>query len=164
MSGRRGKAADLKLRATNAQQGPDPPQVGNPWRKLHRGLGKVPGTLIIDGAGVEFRPNKGSSIRWSFVEIQSLDPQPRRSTVTGYEKRGRLRPGTKQFRFDLRTDLPAPVGSGTGEKRRQTSAKPLSRGLPASPPSPRHRTGFGRDQKQRDSALSRRGDRLRDQE
>jgi len=119
------------------------------WRssaKLHRGLlAKVTGTLIIDGAGVEFRPDKGSSIRWPFVEIQTLYIQARRITVTGYEKRGRLRTGTKQFRFDLGTDLPAAVAAelvkSVGRPVRNGNPQPEASSIATLPA--HHRTGFG---------------------
>ncbi len=113
--------------------------------KLHRGLAKVSGTLIIDGAGVEFRPDKGSSIRWTFVEIKTLYIQARRITVTGYEKRGRLRTGTKQFRFDLGTDLPAAVAAelakSVGRPVRNGNPQPEASGIATLPA--HHRTGFG---------------------
>lgn len=113
--------------------------------KLHRGLGKTSGTLIIDGAGLEFRPDKGSSIRWAFVDIQTLYVLPRRITVTGYEKRGRLRPGTKQFRFDLATDLPpavaAELANSVGRPVRNGDPQPEASSIATLPV--HHRTGFG---------------------
>ncbi len=117
--------------SNNSATRPLPPETESSVRwqssaKLHHGLGKEPGTLIIDGAGVEFRPNKGSSIRWPFVEIQTLNVQPRRITVTGYEKRGWLRPGTKQFRFDLETDLPSSVAAELAK----SIGRPLRNGNP----------------------------------
>lgn len=118
------------------------------WRssaKLHHGLAKVSGTLIIDGAGVEFRPDKGSSIRWPFVEIQTLYIQARRITVTGYEERGRLRPGNKQFRFDLGTDLPpavaAELAKNAGRPVRNGNPQPEAPSIATLPA--HHRTGFG---------------------
>jgi hypothetical protein len=113
--------------------------------KLHRGLAKMSGSLIINGAGIEFRPDKGSSIRWPFVEIQTLFIQPRRLMVTGYEKRGRLRPGTKQFRFDLGSDLQPAVAEGLAT----SAGRPVRNGVPPPEASSiatlpaHHRTGFG---------------------
>ncbi len=113
--------------------------------KLHRGLAKVSGTLIIDGTGVEFRPDKGSSIRWTFVEIKTLYIQARRITVTGYEKRGRLRTGTKQFRFALGTDLPAAVAAelakSVGRPVRNGNPQPEVSSIATLPA--QHRTAFG---------------------
>ncbi len=131
--------------------------------KLHRGLAKVSGTLIIDGAGVEFRPDKGSTIRWPFVEIQTLDLWPRRIVLIGYEKRGRFRPGVRRYRFDPGSENAAFGGCRTLAEGGQAGAqrKSPAGGLQHSHPlcSPPH--GLGRNQEQRDFTVRRVGDRLR---
>lgn len=113
--------------------------------KLHRGLAKVSGTLIIDGAGVEFRPDKGSTIRWPFVEIQTLDLWPRRIVLIGYEKRGRFRPGVRRYRFDPGSEMPPSVAA----KLLRRVGRPVRNGNPQPEASSiatlsaHHRTGLG---------------------
>jgi hypothetical protein len=149
----RADSPDIRTQATRGSNSASlPPSAESAssvrWRsaaKLHRGLGKVPGTLTIDGAGVEFRPDKGSSIRWPFVEIQTLYIQARCITVTGFERRGRLRPGDKQFRFDLGTDLPptlaAELAKSVGRPVRNGNPQPETSSIATLPA--HHRTGFG---------------------
>jgi len=79
--------------------------------KLKRTLGSTSGTLVIDAATVEFRPAKGDSRRWPIAEIKTLDFYPRRLLLTGYERRGGLRLGTRSFRFDLGESMPASVAT-----------------------------------------------------
>jgi len=77
--------------------------------KLKRTLGGTSGTLLIDAARVQFRPTKGEARLWPITEIKNLDLRPRRMFLTGYERRGGLRLGTRTFRFDLGEAMPASV-------------------------------------------------------
>src|SRR5260370_3694939 len=105
------------------------------------------GTLIIDADGVEFRSDGALSLRWQYVEIQTLDLLlPRRLVVKSYSNRGWFRPGDHEFRFDL--DEPIPPGIA-GELSRRVE-KPVRNGEPqperaafATIPA-RHVTRFGR--------------------
>jgi len=98
--------------------------------KLHRKLGGTSGTLLIEAATVEFRPTKGASRQWPITEIKTLDLRPYRMLLTGYERRGGLRLGTRSFRFDLgqmmpasvAADLAARVGKPTRNRNPETKA------------------------------------------
>jgi hypothetical protein len=79
--------------------------------RLPRKVRGTTGTLAISDKGVDFRPRKGSSLHWTFVEIRTVDLEPRRVVLSGYERRGWLRPGTHQFRFDLQADLPPNIAT-----------------------------------------------------
>ena len=88
-------------------------------RQAHMGL------LIIDTDGVEFQRLGGPSLKFPYVEIQTFDLLlPRRLVVKSYANRGWLRPGEKEFRFDL--DEPVPVGIAAELARRVE--KPLRSG------------------------------------
>lgn len=79
--------------------------------KLRRGLSRVPGTLVFDATGVEFRPNKGNPVRWPFVEIKTIYVAPRKVTLSSYERRGCFRLGTRDFNFELGEEMPASVSA-----------------------------------------------------
>ena len=95
--------------------------------RLHRGLTASSGTLILGGDGVEFRPTKGSSLHWPFVDIQTFDLlTPRRLVISGYENRSWHRHGEKKFRFDLSVPMPPLVASELARR----VAKPVRNGDP----------------------------------
>ena len=50
------------------------------WKKA------VPGTLVLDDAGVEFRSPKFNQ-RWAYVDIQSFDLSARELTLESYQNR-----------------------------------------------------------------------------
>jgi len=157
-------AAGVRGAPTPARRPPWPGRAGQGeaglnWQspaKLHRGLRKASGTLIINGAGLEFRPDKGRSIRWDFVDIQTLYVLPRRITVTGYEKRRRILPkklvsgtvtlpGAQQFRFDLGTNLPPTVAAelAKGVRRPVRNGDPPQGDASIATIPAHHRTGLG---------------------
>lgn len=94
--------------------------------RLHRMLRSIPGTFTVGAEEVEFSSQKGFSRRWPFVEIQTLDLWPRRIVLTGYEKRGRLRPGTRRFEFALELELPPAVAAELAQK----VGRPIRNGIP----------------------------------
>jgi hypothetical protein len=73
--------------------------------RLHHGLRKVRGTLIINDHGVEFKSEKDNSQRWPFLEIQTFDLSRHRLVLTGYENRGKRLPGDRRFRFNFSQDV-----------------------------------------------------------
>lgn len=114
--------------------------------RLRRGLhGWVAGTLKMDSKGIEFQSAKTPLLRWSFVEIQTLAIYPRQVILTTYDKRGRFRPGSRQYRFALSAAVPPAVAS----ELLQHLGRPSRNGDPdLSAPtiatiSARHRTAFG---------------------
>ncbi|HET7213150.1 MAG TPA: hypothetical protein VFL79_06170 [Terriglobia bacterium] len=86
----------------------DPPQADLNWQspaRLHLGLRKERGTLVINGQGVEFRSEGKSSHSWPYIEIQTFDLAPHRFILTSYENRGKHLPGDRRFRFDFSADM-----------------------------------------------------------
>ncbi len=79
--------------------------------KLRGALTGTPGTLVVDVAGVHFRPTKREARLWPITGIKTMDLRPRRVLLTGYERRGGLRLGTRRFRLDLGTAMPAKVAA-----------------------------------------------------
>lgn len=94
--------------------------------RLHAMPRSIPGTFRVEAEAVEFSSPKGFSRRWPFVEIQTLDLWPRRIVLTGYEKRGRLRSGTRRFQFDLEVKLPPTVAVELAQR----VGRPLRNGVP----------------------------------
>ncbi len=88
--------------------------AGAEWKtaaRWRRSLKKaVPGTLIIDTVGVEFRSAKFTG-RWPNVEIQTFDLFSRELVLTSYENRRWNEPGVQRFRFTLDDDVPPDVAS-----------------------------------------------------
>src|SRR5216684_7993300 len=41
--------------------------------RMHHGLESSPGTLTLSQVGVVFRPTKGTTLQWPFLEIQTFD-------------------------------------------------------------------------------------------
>ena len=100
--------------ARHAMHDAKPGNASLDWQgpaKLKRRLGATSGTLLIDAASVEFRPTNGDSRRWPMAEIETLDLRSRRMLLTGYERHGGLRLGTRSFRFDLGETMPASVAA-----------------------------------------------------
>ena len=64
------------------------------WHRLAKKA--VPGTLLLDDDGVEFRSAKFNQ-RWAYVEIHSFDLSTRELTITGYQNRHWHEPGEQRF-------------------------------------------------------------------
>ena len=92
----------------------------------HRLLKKdVPGSLVLDDAGVEFRSPKFNQ-RWAFVDIHSFDLSARELTVTSYQNRPWHAPGEQRFRFTLGEPVPPEVAAQLTER----VGKPVRNGIP----------------------------------
>ncbi len=111
---------------------------------LHHLVTKTRGTLMINDQGVEFRPEKGSPLRWSYVEIQSFDLKAHHLELESYENRSWHFHGDREFHFNLKNAVPPDVA----EEFARRVQKPAEDGIPnpradafASLPA-RHRT-FG---------------------
>ena len=110
-------ALGLFISAQSRPQGPPSGQtVGSlSWEskvRLRQRLKSMPGDLVFGEQGVEFRPVKGSALRWSFTEVKTVDLHaPRRLSLTSYENRGWHRGGDRKFRFELNTAVPPSVGA-----------------------------------------------------
>jgi hypothetical protein len=79
--------------------------------QLRQILKSTPGDLVLGDHGIEFRPVKGSSPHWTFVEIQTFTLTPRRLVITGYENRKWHLHGERSFSFDLETAMPPAVAA-----------------------------------------------------
>jgi hypothetical protein len=74
--------------------------------QLHRTLRKpIPGTLVFDETGVEFRAPKLGH-QWPYGDIKTLTISgPRALTLTDYENRHWHEPGEQKFSFTLATPI-----------------------------------------------------------
>lgn len=70
---------------------------------------KTSGTLVINDQGVEFRPNKGSPLRWPYVEIQSFHLSAKRLDLETYQNRSWHLSGDREFHFSLNDSVPPAV-------------------------------------------------------
>jgi len=134
----------------SASEGVSSGQTGSlSWQskaRLRHRLTSTHGDLVVDGQGIEFRTTKGSALRWSFVEIRTIDlTLPRHLSLTSYSNRHWHWPGDKEFRFELNTPMPPTVAAALVGK----VGKPAVNGDPvprepsfASIPA-RHRTRTG---------------------
>jgi hypothetical protein len=115
--------------------------------RLRRRFSKTSGTLVVDAHGVSFQPDKGSALRWSFAEIETLFVGARKLSVKTYEPRGRLRPGARQVLFELGSNIPPSVAAELVARVRRPSrnAEPLEHlsGFASLPAHHRSRWGGG---------------------
>jgi hypothetical protein len=140
----------FSIPALSASEGVSSGQTGSSsWQskaRLRHRLTSTHGDLVVDGQGIEFRPTKGSALRWSFVEIRTIDlTSPRHLSLTSYSNRHWHWPGDKEFHFELNTPIPPTVAAALVGK----VGKPAVNGDPvprepsfASIPA-RHRTRTG---------------------
>ena len=87
---------------------------------VHEGS-KTAGTLSVDNQGITLQPDKGSSLRWSFEELSSVELGPRSLIVKTYEPRGWHAPGTRQIRFRLQTNFPPAVAGEIAQRVQRPS-------------------------------------------
>jgi len=72
----------------------------------------VPGTLLFDNDGIEFKSRKFSH-RWLYGEIETFDLSGARELlITGYENRHWHEPGERRFRFTLNQPMPPDIAAG----------------------------------------------------
>jgi hypothetical protein len=102
----------------------DPGQTAMSWEssaKSHQTIGQEKGTLMISDQGIEFRSQKGRSVKWPFAEVQSFLLSPQRLTIETYENRKHHIPGMQRFRFDLDQAVPPKLAAELSEKIRRPS-------------------------------------------
>jgi hypothetical protein len=121
-------------------------QTPGPWQsaaRWHRTLEKsVPGTLLIDGTGVEFRSAKLKE-SWAWLDIYSFDLSTREFTLISYQNRPWHEPGDRRFRFTLAQPIPPAVASEltTRVARPARNGNP-QQAVPATAEIPAHRRAF----------------------
>ncbi len=94
--------------------------------KWHRSLKKAePGTLLLDGDGVEFRSAKFNH-RWNYGEIHTFDLSQRELTLLTYQNRPWHEPGERPFRFNLGEPMPAEIAAQFTDR----VGKPVRNGMP----------------------------------
>jgi hypothetical protein len=94
--------------------------------KWHRSLKKAePGTLVLDGNGVEFRSAKFNH-RWNYVEIHTFDLSRRELTLLTYQNRPWHEPGERPFSFTLDEPMPSDVAAQFTDR----VGKPVRNGMP----------------------------------
>ncbi len=114
--------------------------------KLRHGLrGWAIGTLKFDPKGIEFQSSKIRPLRWTFMEIQTVNTFPRQVVLVTYAKRGRFRPGSRRYCFVLSTAMPPLVAAELAERvgRPSRNGNPESNAPAFATISARHRTAFG---------------------
>jgi hypothetical protein len=121
-------------------------QATRPWQsaaRWHRTLEKsVPGTLLIDDAGVEFQSAKRKQ-RWAWLDIYSVDLSAREFTLITYQNRPWREPGDRRFHLTLSQSIPPSVASELTTR----VARPVRNGDPqptaaATAEIPAHRRAF----------------------
>ena len=93
------------------------------WHRLAKKA--VPGTLLLDDDGVEFRSAKFNQ-RWAYVEIHSFDLSTRELTITGYQNRHWHEPGEQRFQFTLSEPMPPEIAAQFTAR----VVKPVRNGIP----------------------------------
>jgi len=105
------------------------PSQAEPWQtpaQWHRLLKKVvPGTLLIDDDGVEFRSAKFNQ-HWAYREIHSFDLSTRELTLTSYQNRPRHEPGELSFHFTWSEPMRPEIAARFTER----VGKPVRNGVP----------------------------------
>ncbi len=95
--------------------------------RLHYGRKKIPGTFSLTAEGAGFRPSRGPTLDWPFVEIQTFDLlTPYRVVLQDYQNRGWGRSGERRYRFDLGEAMPPAVAAALAER----VGKPARNGVP----------------------------------
>src|ERR1700719_1055745 len=94
--------------------------------RWHGSLKKaVPGILLLDDHGLEFRSAKFNQ-RWAYVEIHSFDLSTRELTITGYQNRHWHEPGEQRFQFTLSEPMPPEIAAQFTAR----VGKPVRNGVP----------------------------------
>ena len=108
------------------------PAESSNWQipaRWHRVLKRaIPGTLLINDAGVEFQSPKFHE-RWAYIDIRSFALSPRELTLQSYQRRPWHEPGERNFRFTWSGLMPAEIATQLAER----VGKPVRNGVP--PPS-----------------------------
>jgi hypothetical protein len=83
----------------------------SPANLCHGVLGKEHGDLVIEPKRLEFRPVKGSTLEWSFFDIQTFFLSPHRLEIKTYLNRRHHVPGVQRYRFHIVQVVPPSVAA-----------------------------------------------------
>ena len=93
------------------------------WHRLSKKA--IPGTLVVDEKGVEFRSAKFNQL-WPNIEIHSFDLSMRELTIDSYQNRHWHESGERRFQFTLSEPMPPEVAAQLTEH----VGKPVRNGVP----------------------------------
>lgn len=112
--------------------------------KLHHMVGKEQGDFTFGSEGIEFRSEKGRTLKLPFLEVQTFLLSPHRLVIETYQNRERHLPGMKRYRFDLDQAVPPPIAAelARGVQRPSQNAVPYADSQAIAIPA-HHRTGRG---------------------
>lgn len=92
----------------------------------HRLLKKdVPGSVVLDDVGVEFRSPKFNQ-HWAYIDVHSVDVSTRELTIISYENRPWHQPGERRYQFTLGDPMPPDIAAQLAER----VGKPVRNGIP----------------------------------
>jgi hypothetical protein len=97
-------------------------QTPTQWHRLLKKA--VPGTLLLDDGGVEFRSAKFNQ-RWAYVDIHSFDLSTRELTLTSYQNRPWHEPGDRSFHFTWSEPIPPEIAAQFTEQLHESSREGL---------------------------------------
>ncbi len=124
------------------------PKGSFPWHSpatLHKAIGKETGEIVIDDDGVQFRPDKGTTFSWPFLDIQTFKLSPHRLIIETYKNRTHHVPGMQRYRFELSQDVPSTVATelarGVGRPSQNAVLEPALPNVENIPAHHRTRTG-----------------------
>src|SRR5690349_7778573 len=98
-------------------------QTSARWRRVLKKA--IPGTLLIDDAGVEFQSPRFHG-RWVYADIRSFDLSAHELTLESYQRRPRHEPGERSFHFTWSDAVPPEIASHLTER----VGKPVRNGVP----------------------------------
>ena len=89
--------------------------------KLHHFVGKEHGDIAMGADGIEFRSEKGRTLKWPFLEIQTFSLSSHRLDIRTYNNRNRHLPGMQRYRLDLEQAVPPEIAAGLARQVRRPS-------------------------------------------
>ncbi len=98
------------------QNSPQETAWRSPARLRHGILSATSGTFIADPTGLKFVPTTGTSRRWTYTNIKSLDMRRHRIILTGYENRKWHMPKLREFKFALEQEMTPGVAASLAAK------------------------------------------------
>ena len=89
--------------------------------KLQHVVGREKGDLTIGAGGIEFRTEKGRTMKLPYLEVQSFLLSPHSLTIETYQNRKRHLPGVERYGFELAKAVPPEVAAELSKEVRRPS-------------------------------------------